>query len=208
MAAAGEDWGRPSAWAVQRFGQKAGRLATAVPVQLAKAHSKAHAAHLAAGLKKRSPYGVTLAQAVREYLADMARELGESVREVLGYEYPVINDHALFPFKYADRPRPLDRARLPTQASLTRRRMFRAHGPQARPALFDLDDSLTTEEYLQLHEAFEELGASTRLVCLFFTADVESGIHAIFWGQARLEPDRTFDWVHNEQLPVAPQPLE
>ncbi|WP_367321803.1 hypothetical protein [Streptomyces sp. HUAS ZL42] len=208
MSVFGGDPGAPSAWAVERFGQQAGRLAAAVPMQLAKAHATAHAAHLAAGLKKRSPYGVTLAEAVREGLADLARELDESVREVLGYEYAVINDHALFPFKYADKPRPLDRARLPAKASYTRRRMFRAHGPKARPALFDLDDDLTTEEYLQLHEAFEELGASTQLVCLFFTADVESGIHAIYWGQAHLEPDRTFDWLHSEQLPVATQPLE
>ncbi|MDG4859052.1 hypothetical protein P8605_12955 [Streptomyces sp. T-3] len=208
MAASGEDWVGPSAWAVERFGQQAGRLAGAVPVHLAKAHAKAHAAHLAAGLKKRSPYGITLAGKVRENLADMARELGESVREVLGYEYAVINDHALFPFKYADRPRPLDRARLPSKASPTRRRMFWAHGPNPQDGLFEIDDDMTTEEYQQLHEAFEELGASTKLVCLFFTADVESGIHAIDWGQARLEPDRTFTWIHSEELPVAPQPLD
>lgn len=85
--------------------------------------------------------------------------------------------------------------------------MFWAHGPEPRDALFDLDDDLTTEEYLELHEAFEELGASTKLVCVFFTADVESGIHVIHWGQAHLEPDRTFTWLYNEQLPVAPQPL-
>ncbi|MEU0037001.1 hypothetical protein [Streptomyces sp. NPDC006333] len=90
----------PSAWAVERFGLHAGALAAAVPVQLAKAHGKAHAAHLAAGLKKRSPYGVALAGGVRESLAETARELGEAVRDVRGYEYAVINDHALFPFRY------------------------------------------------------------------------------------------------------------
>lgn len=204
----GGDPGVPSAWAIERFGPQAGRVVAAVPVQLARAHATAHAAHLAAGLKKRSPYGVTLAEAVREHLADMARELGESVREVLGYEYAVINHHALFPFKYADRPRPLDRARLPARASATRRRMLRAHGPTSRPALFDLHEDLTTEEYLQLHETFDELGATTQLVCVFFTADVENGIHAIHWGQAHLQPDRTFDWLHREQLAVAPRPLD
>ncbi|MDF3292047.1 hypothetical protein [Streptomyces silvisoli] len=208
MAVSGGNGSRPSAWAVRRFGEQADRIAAAVPVQLAKAHAKAHATHLTAGLKKRSPYGVTLAEAVRENLAEMARELGESVREVLGYEYAVINDHALFPFKYADRPRALDCARLPAKASPTRRRMFWAHGPEPRDALFDLDDDLTTEEYLELHEAFEELGTSTKLVCVFFTADVESGIHAIHWGEAHLEPDRTFTWLHSEQLPVVRQPLE
>ncbi|NUK52442.1 hypothetical protein HRW14_19585 [Streptomyces lunaelactis] len=208
MAASDENGARPSAWAVKRFAQQAGRLAAAVPVQLARAHAQAHATHLAAGLKKRSPYGSTLAEAVREKLADTARELDESVRDVRGYEYAVINDHALFPFRYADRPRPLDRARLPSNASPTRRRLFRAHGPQQPEGLFDLDDDLTTDEYLELHEVFEELGASTKLVCVFFTADVENGIHAIHWGEAHLEPDRTFTWPHSEQLPVAPQPLE
>ncbi|UIR18259.1 hypothetical protein LXH13_14940 [Streptomyces spinosirectus] len=177
-------------------------------MQLAKAHAKAHATHLTAGLKKRSPYGLTLAQAVRENLADMARELGESVRDVRGYEYAVINEHALFPYRYADRPRALDRARLPSNASPTRRRLFRAHGPQSPERLFELDDDLTTDEYVELHEAFEELGASTKLVCVFFTADVEDGIHVIHWGEAHLEPDRTFTWPHSEQLPVAPVPLE
>ncbi|MFF4791467.1 hypothetical protein ACFY2M_17235 [Streptomyces sp. NPDC001276] len=208
MSVLGDDRAAPSAWAIDRFGQQAGRLAAAVPVQLAKAHAKAHAAHLAAGLKKRSPYGVTLAGVVRENLAETARELGESVRDVRGYEYAVINDHALFPFRYADKPRPLDRARLPSNASPTRRRLFRAHGPQSPDGLFEVDNGLATEEYLGLHEAFEELGASTRLVCVFFTADAENGIHVIHWGEAHLEPDRTFTWPYREQLPVALVPLE
>ncbi|MER6843163.1 hypothetical protein [Streptomyces platensis] len=208
MSVSGDQRVEPSAWAIERFGQHAGALAAAVPVQLAKAHTKAHAAHLAAGLKKRSPYGVTLVGVVRENLAETARELGESVRDVRGYEYAVVNDHALFPFRYADRPRPLDRARLPSNASPTRRRLFRAHGPQSPDGLFDVDGGLATEEYLGLHEAFEELGASTRLVCVFFTADAENGIHVIHWGEAHLEPDRTFTWPYREQLPVAPVPLE
>ncbi|MEU1788635.1 hypothetical protein ABZ553_22770 [Streptomyces sparsogenes] len=198
----------PSDWAVKRFGRQAGRLAAAVPVQLARAHAQAHATHLTARLKKRSPYGFTLAEAVREKLADTARELGESVRDVRGYEYAVINDHALFPFRYADRPKPLDRARLPSDASSTRRRLLRAHGPQPPEALFELEEDMTTEEYLKLHEVFEELGESTKLVCVFFTADVESGIHVIHWGEAHLEPDRTFTWLHSEQLPFAVQPFE
>ncbi|MFB6564279.1 hypothetical protein ACFCYH_36240 [Streptomyces sp. NPDC056400] len=140
---------------------------------------------------------------MRENLADMARGLRESVRDVRGYEYAVINDHALFPFKYADTPRPVDRVRLPANTSPTRRRLFKAHGPQLREGLFDLDEDLATEEYLGLHEAFEELGASTKLICLFFTADPESGIHVIHWGEAHLEPDRTFTWAYREQLPVA-----
>ncbi|WP_438294178.1 hypothetical protein [Streptomyces sp. HUAS TT7] len=66
----------------------------------------------------------------------------------------------------------------------------------------------TTEEYLGLHEAFEELGATTKLVCVFFTADAENGIHVIHWGAALLEPDRSFTRPHSEQLLVAPVPLE
>jgi hypothetical protein len=198
----------PSIWAIERFGQHAGTVAAAVPVQLAKAHAKAHAAHLAAGLKKRSPYGVTLAGVVRENLAETARELGESVRDVRGYEYAVINNHALFPYRYADKPRPLERARLPANVSPTRRRLFRAHGPQPPEGLFDVDGDLVTEEYLGLHEAFEELGASTKLVCVFFTADAENGIHVIHWGEAHLEPDRTFTWPYKERLPVVHVPLE
>ncbi|MFE7673610.1 hypothetical protein ACFU5N_15510 [Streptomyces albidoflavus] len=208
MSTSGEDLVTPSREAIERFGRQAGPLAAAVPVQLAKAHATAQATHRTAELKKRGPYGVTLAQAVREYLADMALSLGEAVREVRGYEYAVVNDHALFPFKYADRPRPLGRARLPRDVSPTRRRMFQAHGPGSQDTLFDLDDDLATEEYRGMHEAFEELGASTKLVCLFFTADAESGIHVIHWGQAHLEPDRTFSWRWNEELPVAVSPLD
>ncbi|MEU5773031.1 hypothetical protein ABZ819_06950 [Streptomyces venezuelae] len=207
MAVSGGDWTRPSAWAFERFGRQADVLAASVPQQLAAAHAKAHATHLTAGLKKRSPYGVTLAQAVRERLADMAREMDESVRDVRGYEYAVIQEYALFPYRYADRLKPLDRARLPSNVSPTRRRLFRAHGPKSPEGLFELDDGLTTEEYIGVHEAFEELGASTKLVCVFFTADAENGIHAIHWGEAHLEPDRSFTWPHSEQLPVAPVPL-
>lgn len=208
MSALGDDRVVPSDWAMERFGQHAGRLAAAVPSQLARAHARAHAVHLTARLKKRSPYGATLAEAVRENLADTARELEEAVRDVRGYEYAVINDHALFPFKYADCPRPLYRARLAANASPTRRRMLLGHGPQPQEGLFPLGDDLTTEEYEELHETFEALGASTKLVCVFFTADPESGIHAIHWGDAHLEPDRTFTWLYSEQIPVAPQPLE
>ncbi|WSA76596.1 hypothetical protein OG930_13885 [Streptomyces sp. NBC_01799] len=81
------------------------------------------------------------------------------------------------------------------------------HGPQPQEGLFPLDDDLTTEEYEELHETFEALGASTKLVCVFFTADPENGIHAIHWGDAPLEPDRTFTWLYSEQLSVASQPL-
>ncbi|WP_209312469.1 hypothetical protein [Streptomyces lonarensis] len=196
----------PSAWAVERFGRRAGALVEAVPVRVAEAHAKARAAHLAAGLKKRSPYGVALAGVVRENLAELARELDEHVRDVRGYEYAVINDHALFPFRYGDGPRPLDRARLPANVSPTRRRLFRAHGPQSPDGLFEIDEDVATETYLGLREAFEELGAATRLVCVFFTADVENGVHAIHWGEAHLEPDRTFTWLHREELPLAPVP--
>ncbi|MBQ0916416.1 hypothetical protein KBY33_32565 [Streptomyces sp. RM99] len=207
MAVSGDHALGPSGWAVERFGRYAGAVAAGVPVRLAKAHMKAHAAHLAAGLKKRSPYGVTLAGVVRENLAEMARELGEPVRDVRGYEYAVINDHALFPFRYADKPRALERARLPANVSPTRRR-FQAHGPQSPEGLFEVDADLVTEEYLGLHEAFEELGASTRLVSVFFTADAENGIHLIYWGEAHLEPDRTFTWPYKEPLPVTPVPFE
>lgn len=68
--------GRPSEWAIERFGQQAGRLTVAIPEQLGRAQALAHSLHLKAAFKKRSPYGFTLAQAVRENLADMARELG------------------------------------------------------------------------------------------------------------------------------------
>ncbi|MER7025354.1 MULTISPECIES: hypothetical protein [Streptomyces] len=168
------------------------------------AHVTAHAAHCAARLKKRSPYGVTLAEAVRENLADASRELGEAVRDVRGYEYAVVHECALFPFKYADQPRPLARARLGTGASPARRRLLLGHGPQPDDGLFPLGDDLRTERYEELHETFEALGATAKLVCLFFTANAEDGIHAIHWGDARLEPDRTFTWLHSEQLPVVP----
>lgn len=46
------------------------------------------------------------------------------------------------------------------------------------------------------------------LVCVFCTADVESGIHVIHWGEAHLEPDRAYTWSYSEQLPVAAVPLE
>ncbi|MEV5848862.1 hypothetical protein AB0M32_43545 [Streptomyces sp. NPDC051985] len=38
-------------------------------------------------------------------------------------------------------------------------------------------------------------------------ADVADGIHVVHWGEARLEPDRTFTWLYSEQLPDAPVPL-
>ncbi|MFD5289651.1 hypothetical protein ACFWJV_15850 [Streptomyces rochei] len=208
MSVLGSKRGEPSDWAVKRFGRHAGRLVETIPEQLARAHARAHAVHLTARLKRRSPYGSTLAEAVRENLADTARELGEAVRDLRGYEYAVINDHALFPFKYANRLKPLERARLAADASPTRRRMLLSHGPEPEDGLFPLDDEYTTEEYEGLRETFEALGASTKLVCLFFTADPEGGIHVIHWGDARLEPDRTFTWLYSEQLRVATQPLE
>lgn len=134
----------------------------------------------------------------------MALVLDGEVRDVRGYDYAVIRDHALFPFKYANRPMSVERARLPSDASATRRRMLIGHGPDAPEGLFPLDESLITEEHIQLHEAFEELGAATKLVCVFFTADPDDGIHAIYWGEAQLEPDRTFTWTHREELPIAP----
>lgn len=85
--------------------------------------------------------------------------------------------------------------------------MLLGHGPQPPEGLFPLDDDLTTEEYEDLHQTFEELGASTRLVCVFFTAAPEHGIHVTHWGEARLEPDHTFTWLHTEQLSTTTDPV-
>ncbi|MFJ9613668.1 hypothetical protein [Streptomyces noursei] len=86
--------------------------------------------------------------------------------------------------------------------------MLLSRGPEPQDGLFPLDPEFTTEEYERLHETFEVLGAGTRLVSLFFTADPENGIHAIHWGDARLEPDRTFTWLHCEQLRVTTTPRD
>lgn len=153
-----------------------------------------------AELKKRGPYGHVLAEAVREELAEEAVSLGGAVRELRGYAYAVLNGHALFPFRYADRPTPLSRARLRADVSPQRRRMLTAHGPEAPEGLFPLDDIPTTDEYDMLHEAYEELGRMTKLVSLFFTSSRTDGIHAIHWGDAHLDADRTFTWSHEEQL--------
>ncbi|MGW7293099.1 hypothetical protein ACWGIB_12040 [Streptomyces xiamenensis] len=114
----------PSAWAVERFCRLAGALVNALPVQLVRAHARARAAHLKPRVTKRGPYGSTLSEAVRENLADLARELGETARDVRGYEYAVINEHALFPLKYGNRPCALHLARVASSASPTRRRLL------------------------------------------------------------------------------------
>ncbi|MGI5471881.1 hypothetical protein [Streptomyces sp. CA-132043] len=191
----------PSSWARRCFGEAAAPLAAAVPERLLRAHERALAAHLGAGLKRRGPYGRTLLEAAREELAEGAQALGGDARELHGYTYAVLNDHVLFPYKYADRPLPLGRARMP-HASVTRQRLYHAHGPEGQEGLFPLDEELTSEDYEQLHEAFEELGRTARLVSVFFTADPEGGIHAVHWGSARLEPDHTFAWDHSEQLDI------
>ncbi|MFE1902219.1 hypothetical protein ACFW96_00915 [Streptomyces gardneri] len=162
--------------------------------------------HEQADLKKRGPYGHVLAEAVLEELADEALALGGGVRELRGYAFAVINGWALFPFKYSDRPIPLDRARLRADVSAQRKRLLTAHGPEPREALFPLEAVSTTPEYDKLHEAFEELGRSTKLVSVFFTAARGKGIHSIHWGEAHLEDDRTFTWSYVEPLP--PRPAE
>ncbi|MEU9357179.1 hypothetical protein AB0D35_03525 [Streptomyces sp. NPDC048301] len=190
----------PSAWAQKRFGAQASGLVAGVPKRLTRAHQRARAVHAEANLKKRGPYGHVLAEAVREELADEALALGGTVRELRGYAYAVVNGYALFPFRYADRAAPLDRARLRADVSPLRRRMLTAHGPEAPEGLFPLDDILTTDAYVDLHEVFEELGRTTKLVSVFFTSAWEDGIHAIHWGDAHLDGDRTFIWSYVEQL--------
>ncbi|MET8439150.1 hypothetical protein ABZV61_42195 [Streptomyces sp900116325] len=66
---------------------------------------------------------------------------------------------------------------------------------------------MTTADSSAAGRGVDRRCASTKLVCVFFTADPENGIHAIHWGDAHLEPDRTFTWLYSEQLSVAPQPL-
>ncbi|MGW6057543.1 hypothetical protein [Streptomyces sp. NPDC055189] len=137
---------------------------------------------------------------MREELAQEAETLNSIVRSLRGKDYAVINDHVLFPFKYDSRPVPVEQARM-KDASEVRRRLFGAHGPEEQDAIFPADE-YTTEEYDRLHEAFEELGRTAKLVSVFFTCDPENGVHAIHWGEARLEPDGTFSWDHREELPV------
>ncbi|KOG25165.1 hypothetical protein ADK34_17935 [Streptomyces viridochromogenes] len=192
----------PSRWARECFGKQASGLVAGIPKRLARAHQRARIAHDQADLKKRGPYGHVLAEAVLEELADEARALGGSVRELRGYDFAVLNGWALFPFKYADRPVPLDRARLRADVSAQRKRLLTAHGPEPREGLFPLEEVSTTPEYDKIHEVFEELGRSTKLVSVFFTASRGEGIHSIHWGEAHLEDDRTFTWSPVEPLPL------
>lgn len=83
-----------SAW--RDMPERYGSRATLHTRQLGKAHARAREVHLAARLRKGSPFGSILAEAVREELAVTAQELGEAVRVVRGYDH-AINDHALFP---------------------------------------------------------------------------------------------------------------
>lgn len=190
MSTWGDGGVRPARWAVERFGDRAGRLATAIPLQLARAHEQARRAHDKAEVKKRSPYGATLAQAVRENLVDTARGLGGTVRNERGYEYPVVNGYTLFPFKYANRPAPLESARLPSQTSETRRRMLTGYREASEQLALWPDEAVATGE---------------KPVCVFFTADWEKGIHAIHWGIVDLLPNRYFTWLYRQQLPVVPR---
>lgn len=191
----------PSRWARQCFGKNAARLTDAVPERLTRAHLRARAGFKAAGLgRPGAAYGHTLADAVREELAEEARELGGLVRTLRGRNYAVINDHVLFPFKYDSRPVPVDRARM-KEPSDVRRRLYGAHGPGEQDTIFPVD-GYATEEYDRLHEAFEELGRTAKLVSVLFTCDPEYGVHAIHWGEARLEIDGTFAWTYREELPV------
>jgi len=194
--------GEASTWAMERFGSHAEKLTESIPKCLAEAHARARASHEASGLEKFSKYGHVLAERALVELAEAARALGTEPRVLRGREFAVIVGHALFPLRYANRAQPLEKARLKSSASLQRRRLLTAHAPQ-QAALFDIDDDLTTDEYEELHRTYEELGATTKLVSVFFTSDVDAGIHQIWWGEATLEPDRTFSWAHKERLPVS-----
>lgn len=196
----------PSDWAIKCFGAHAGRLTCAVPYRLRNAHVRALAGHAASRLKRNAKYGQILAEAVLEELAEEAESLGGEVRLLGGRPYAIIADHALFPYRYASRKVPLQKARFRSGVSERRKRLYNAHGPEGWGAdtLFDVEgEQLETEAYLRLHEAFEELGSQTRLLSVFFTSDTQDGIHQIHWGEARLEIDRTFQWEHREELPPA-----
>ena len=85
--------------------------------------------------------------------------------------------------------------------------LIKRDGPEPQAGLCPIDDELRTEEYEELHEIFEALGASTKHVGLLHGRPGERRPRHP-WGDAHLEPDRTFTWPYREQLPVAPVPLE
>jgi hypothetical protein len=62
--------------------------------------------------------------------------------------------------------------------------------------------------YEEPHRTFEALGAVTKIGCLFFATGPENGIHTIHWGDAHLEPDRTFTRLCSEQLQLPPGSFE
>jgi hypothetical protein len=176
-------------------------LTVAVPRRLTRAHLRAQAGLKASGLTRPGAgYGHTLAEAVREELALEAEELGGVVRVLRGRSYAVINDQVLFPYKYSNHPAPVESASM-RDPSLVRRRLFGAYGPEEPEGLFPVD-GYSTEEHRQLHEAFEELGRAQNLVSVLFTCDPENGVHAVHWGEARLQPDGTFAWAYREELSV------
>ncbi|MDJ1137030.1 hypothetical protein [Streptomyces iconiensis] len=74
------------------------------------------------------------------------------MREYVDTDNAVINEHLLFPYKYAAptaRPGSSSCQRLTDEEAAV---LFHARGPGHQEGLFELDDDLATEEYHHLRE--------------------------------------------------------
>ncbi|MFB6898059.1 hypothetical protein [Streptomyces hydrogenans] len=144
-------------------------------------------------------YGHGLYAAQFEELAVSLSVLPRAVQVRLqGRTFMVLDDHVIYPFRYAKKNVPVTAARLP-RATGFRAELLRRHGPEPMQQALDL--GLDEPEEPDPRSDLALLPSDTRVVIVAYACSMTEGVIRIEWGSAELRTeDRYLLWHHHEPL--------
>ncbi|MFC4533910.1 hypothetical protein [Sphaerisporangium dianthi] len=204
-----------SAWAVERFGERAEAVRGRLAASLLEAAGNAQDAQKSSRSDKRYAYGSTLMARRYEALVDGFRnEPGFQVVRPHGspHHLVVLDGNLLLPFRYADDDTtPISEARVGDgRVSALVRELFTRFGPKTRyhQEVLDLDgddegEAAGLRELAEARPLLARLPADTRLIPVAYAANAQASLLKLYWGEAELIDDMgRVHWVHCEQIPL------
>jgi hypothetical protein len=201
----------PSRWAIDRFGPHlAAELWSLVPQAIGAAVNRALDAHEASRMQTDHAFGAGWSLPFEELVNHLQSVDGARLVNPprAFYRLVVVGGHVLLPWRYADEAGvSIEDSRAVRRLGVLGRELLRRYGPAPRwreDPLPLFDDVTEQGEADLLGSALDELESPPQVLTVGFASNSTKGLLHLCWGEASLAAGGTLDWLHHEDLPLAP----